>query len=143
MNRPPFHLAFPVTDLEATRAFYTGLLRCGTGREAERWIDFDFFGHQITAHLIDEPETAVPGNPVDGKTIPARHFGVILDWDSWHELAFRLRNAHIDFIIAPYIRFAGESGEQATLFFQDPGGNYLEFKSFRDPQQLFARAPES
>ena len=137
---PPFHLAFPVTDLAATRTFYRELLHCATGREAERWIDFDFFGHQITAHLIDHPEPAIPTNLVDGKPIPARHFGAILDWDAWHELAFRLRNARMVFIVEPYIRFAGKTGEQATMFLQDPSGNYLEFKSFREPDQVFAKA---
>lgn len=139
MKRPPFHLAFPVTDLEAARSFYVDLLQCPTGREAERWIDFDFFGHQITAHLIDAPEPGTPTNPVDGKAIPARHFGVILDWDDWHTLAMRLHNARIRFIVEPCIRFAGETGEQATMFLQDPSGNHLEFKSFRDPEQVFAK----
>lgn len=136
---PIFHLAIPVTDLEATRDFYTLLLHCSIGREASRWIDFNFFGHQVTAHLINSPEAEIATNPVDGEDIPARHFGAILDWDDWHALAFRLRNAGTNFIVEPYIRFAGESGEQATMFLQDPCGNYLEFKSFRDPGQLFAR----
>ena len=139
MANPPFHLAFPVTDLAAAREFYSGLLRCKPGRESERWLDFDFFGHQITAHLIDAPEPAVPVNIVDGHGIPARHFGAVLTWDDWHELAFRLRNAGVHFVVEPYIRFSGEPGEQATLFLQDPSGNYLEFKAFRDPTQLFAR----
>lgn len=139
MTRPPFHLAFPVTDLEAARDFYAGLLRCPTGREAERWIDFDFFGHQITAHLVDAAEPATSTNPVDGHAIPVRHFGAILDWDDWHTLALRLRNARIDFVVEPCIRFAGETGEQATLFIRDPSGNHLEFKSFQDPGQVFAR----
>lgn len=139
MTKPPFHLAFPVTDLAAAREFYSGLLRCKTGRESERWVDFDFFGHQITAHLIDEAEAPVPHNAVDGHAIPARHFGAVLPWDDWHELAFRLRNAGMPFFVEPTIRFSGEPGEQATLFVQDPSGNYLEFKAFRDPAQLFAR----
>jgi extradiol dioxygenase family protein len=139
MTNPPFHLAFPVTDLAGAREFYCGLLRCKTGRESERWVDFDFFGHQITAHLIDEAEAPVPDNAVDGHAIPARHFGAVLAWDDWHELAFRLRNAGVRFFLEPTIRFSGEPGEQATLFVQDPSGNYLEFKAFRDPAQLFAR----
>lgn len=135
----PFHLAFPVTDLERTRAFFVDLLGCRTGRESERWIDFDFFGHQITAHLIDAPEVQTPANSVDGKQVPVRHFGVVLEWEDWHALADRLREAGVEFLIEPYIRFQGQTGEQATLFIFDPSGNGLEFKSFRDPGQLFAR----
>ena len=134
----PFHLAFPVTDLEATRALFCDLLGCQTGREAARWIDFNFFGHQITAHLVDGGDGSIATNPVDGEQVPARHFGVILDWDDWHQLADRLRAANTDFLIEPTIRFAGEVGEQATLFFKDPSGNALEFKSFKDPSQIFA-----
>ncbi len=135
---PPFHLAFPVTDIEATRGFFVDLLGCRPGREAERWLDLEFFGHQISAHLVERmPEVA--HNSVDGKQVPANHFGAVLDWDDWQELAERLRAADADFIIEPYLRFAGEVGEQATLFVRDPSGNGLEFKSFRDPQQLFAR----
>jgi extradiol dioxygenase family protein len=137
---PPFHLAFPVTDLDATRAFYAGLLGCGVGREDERWIDFDFFGHQITAHLVDEHEhDRAPTNPVDGKDVPIPHFGAVLDWDVWHALAERLRQAGVAFIIEPHIRFPGQVGEQATMFLGDPSGNYLEFKSFQDPDRLFQR----
>ncbi len=141
MSQPLFHLAFPVQDLDATRDFYTQVLHCAVGREAERWIDFNFFGHQISAHLVDTPESTPATNPVDGKTIPVRHFGVILDWDEWHTLAFRLQSARIPFIVEPYIRFAGEAGEQATMFFSDPSGNMLEFKSFREPGQVFATKP--
>ncbi|MBI5463048.1 MAG: VOC family protein [Gammaproteobacteria bacterium] len=136
---PPFHLAFPVLDIEATRAFYSGLLGCAVGREDTRWIDFDFFGHQISAHLVDTPPAAEPTNRVDGKDVPVRHFGAVLDWDAWQTLAQRLRDAHIAFLIEPHIRFAGQIGEQATLFIADPSGNGLEFKSFKDPQRLFAR----
>lgn len=136
-NPPLFHLAFAVSDLEQTREFYTGLLHCTVGRSADRWIDFDFFGHQLTAHLVDDGPGDTPTNEVDGKAIPARHFGAILDWDDWHELAFRLRNSGVKFVVEPYIRFAGETGEQATMFFRDPSGNYMEFKSFRNPDQLF------
>ena len=137
MTPPLFHLAFPVTDLETSRAFYTGVLGCGVGRESARWIDFDFFGHQITCHLVAEMP-AVATNPVDGKQVPASHFGAILDWDDWHELAERLKGAGTDFLIAPYIRFAGEVGEQATLFISDPSGNGLEFKAFKNPERVFA-----
>lgn len=139
MSMPPFHLAFPVRDLEATRRFFVDLLGCGTGRESERWIDFDFHGHQITAHLAPEELAAVPTNPVDGKQVPVRHFGLILDWDEWHRLADHLRAAGTEFLIEPYIRFKGEVGEQATLFILDPSGNGIEFKSFQDPARLFAR----
>ncbi|HEX5339526.1 MAG TPA: VOC family protein [Gammaproteobacteria bacterium] len=134
---PLFHLAFPVHDLEAARHFYAGLLGCATGRESERWIDFNFFGHQLVAHLA-APEQPVPTNPVDGEDVPVRHFGVILQWDQWQALADKLRAADISFIIEPGIRFAGQPGEQATMFLKDPSGNALEFKSFRDFSQLFA-----
>lgn len=137
-SNPPFHLAFPVSDLEAARRLYVDLLGCKTGRESDRWIDFDFFGHQITAHRVDA-ESAAGTNPVDGKNVPVRHFGVILDWDDWHALADRLRAAGVAFLIEPYIRFEGEVGEQATLFILDPSGNGLEFKSFQDKSQVFAR----
>ena len=134
---PAFHLAFPVTDLEASRRFYTETFGCRVGRESDRWIDFDFYGHQITAHLVNSSEHTTT-NPVDGKQVPARHFGVILEWQDWHELADRLRGLGQDFLIEPYIRFKGETGEQATMFVLDPSGNGLEFKSFRDMSQVFA-----
>ncbi|EYF04934.1 VOC family protein [Chondromyces apiculatus] len=137
---PPFHLAFPVTDLEATRCFYGSLLGCGLGRESDRWIDFDFFGHQITAHLVDRPAHEAATNPVDGDDIPVRHFGAVLPWEAWHALRDRLRQAGTSFLVEPHIRFAGEPGEQATFFITDPGGNAIEFKSFKDPAKLFARA---
>ncbi|MGH9455466.1 MAG: VOC family protein, partial [Terriglobia bacterium] len=135
---PLFHLAFPVRDLEEARRFYAGLLGCPTGRESDRWIDFDFFGHQIVAHLAP-PEHDVVTNPVDGENVPVRHFGVILEWDQWHTLAEKLKAAGIKFIIEPGIRFKGQVGEQATMFFKDPSGNALEFKAFRDPAHIFAR----
>ncbi len=138
-ERPPFHLAFPVTDLDAARAFYGGLLGCPEGRSSAAWIDFDLYGHQIVAHLAP-PESASPTNTVDGKAVPVRHFGIVLPWEEWHVLADRLRAATTSFIIEPAIRFAGEVGEQATMFFLDPSGNALEFKAFRDPDQLFAKA---
>lgn len=135
---PPFHLAFPVTDLAATRAFYEGLLGCGVGRTAERWIDFNFFGHQISAHLVDDGMPAGPANEVDGKKVPVQHFGAILSMPDWEAMASRLEEAGVDFIIAPYVRFKGEIGEQATMFFLDPSGNALEFKAFQDESQIFA-----
>ncbi len=134
---PPFHLAFPVTDLDATRAFYVDILGCGIGRESDRWIDFNFFGHQITAHQSD---AAVTGsyNAVDGDEVPASHFGAVLDWDDWHAFRDRVQALGVHFVIGPRIRFAGEVGEQATFFIRDPSGNALEFKSFRNPERLFA-----
>jgi extradiol dioxygenase family protein len=138
-TRPPFHLAFPVNDLLQARHFYAGLLGCPVGRESERWIDFDFFGHQITAHL-SEPGDAGAANPVDGDAVPVRHFGAVLPWAQWQDLAARLARDGLDFLIQPRIRFAGQAGEQGTFFIRDPAGNALEFKSFRDPGRLFARA---
>lgn len=140
----PFHLAFPVHDIQAARDFYGGLLECPEGRSAEHWVDFDFFGHQIVAHYsplakAHEPSTGQSTNPVDGHDVPVPHFGVVLDWETWHALAERLKAAGIQFVIAPYIRFAGLPGEQATMFFLDPSGNALEFKAFKDLGQLFAR----
>jgi len=134
---PPFHLAFPVRDLQATRDFYTRVLGCRTGRSSDTWIDFDLFGHQIVAHLAPSTANRLQ-NPVDGHDVPVPHFGVVLDWAAWHQLADRLREAGMEFVIEPYIRFAGQVGEQATMFFLDPSGNALEFKAFRDPAQLFA-----
>lgn len=134
---PPFHLAFPVTDLAQTRDFYEGVLGCAVGRHAPRWIDFNFFGHQISAHLS---ETADPGpcNEVDGQQVPVRHFGAVLPWVEWEALAERLRGAGVSFLIEPATRFEGQTGEQGTFFIRDPSGNALEFKTFRDPAQLFA-----
>jgi len=133
----PFHLAFPVTDLEATRTFYEGLLGCAVGRSASRWIDFDFFGHQISAHLVDEMPS-IHTNGVDGDSVPTAHFGAVLGWDDWHAMARSLEGEGVEFLIPPKTRFVGEPGEQATLFVRDPSGNALEFKSFRDPSKLFA-----
>lgn len=136
---PPFHLAFPVRDLADARRFYGDLLGCREGRSSDRWIDFDFFGHQVVAHLTDDPPVDAPdSNPVDGHDVPVPHFGVVLEWSRWHELADRLRAERVDFVIEPYLRFEGLPGEQATMFLLDPSGNALEFKSFRDPDQLFA-----
>jgi uncharacterized protein len=138
LERPPFHLAFPVTDLAAAREFYGALLGCAEGRSSEKWIDFDLYGHQIVAHLAPG-EDATATSSVDGKAVPVRHFGIVLPWSEWHDLAERLRASKTAFIIEPGIRFAGEIGEQATMFFLDPSGNALEFKAFRDPSQLFAK----
>ncbi len=134
----PFHLAFPVTDLAATRDFFTRLLGCSVGRTDERWIDFDFFGNQITAHLVDGQMPPAPTNEVDGKRVPVQHFGAILEMDEWHRLAERLKADGTDFVIEPYVRFRGEPGEQATMFLFDPNGNALEFKAFADKSRIFA-----
>ncbi len=134
----PFHLAFPVKDLNATSKFYGELLGCQIGRTDEKWIDFNFFGNQITAHLKPEELDKTNVNRVDGKAVPVRHFGAILEWDQWHQLVDKLREAAIEFVIEPYIRFEGQPGEQATMFFYDPSGNALEFKSFKDMDRIFA-----
>ncbi|NOT57687.1 MAG: VOC family protein [Deltaproteobacteria bacterium] len=139
MASPRFHLAFPVADLAATRRFYIDLLQCEVGRESDQWIDFNFFGHQITAHLSPEETRLVAANPVDGDDVPVRHFGVILEWPAWQQLAERLTREQAQFVIAPHIRFQGQVGEQATLFIRDPSGNALEFKSFKDMTRVFAR----
>jgi uncharacterized protein len=134
----PFHLAFPVKDIEATRAFYTEIIGCSVGREAKRWIDFNFFGHQISAHLKPEALENTPTNPVDGESVPVRHFGLVLEWNAWHQLVERLNKKEIHYLIKPMTRFSGEVGEQATFFIADPSGNALEFKSFKNRSQLFA-----
>ena len=135
-----FHLAFPVHDLAEARRFYGGLLGCPEGRSAADWVDFDLHGHQIVAHLAPgECAGRGPTNKVDDHDVPVRHFGLILDWDAWQALAKRLADAKIRFVIEPYIRFKGEVGEQATMFFLDPSGNALEFKAFRDERMIFAR----
>ena len=137
---PPFHLAFPVKDLKETLTFYKEQLGCYVGRSSERWIDFDFFGHQITAHLRPEAfEAEEHTNPVDNHDVPVRHFGAILEWDAWHELADNLKEEGIEFVIEPYIRFRGEPGEQATMFLRDPSGNALEFKAFKDESKVFEK----
>ena len=133
----PFHLALPVTDLNSAETFYCGLLGCSKGRTASRWIDLNFYGHQVTLHLVDAAEAAAT-NPVDGDQVPARHFGVVLEMADWRSLAAHLEEAGCEFLLAPRIRFEGEVGEQATLFLTDPSGNALEFKSFANPSQLFA-----
>lgn len=139
MTLRPFHLAFPVHDLAAARAFYGGVLGCAEGRSAESWIDFDFFGHQIVAHLDPTAKSADATNAVDGHDVPVPHFGVVLTLSDWEALAGRVEAAGIAFGIAPHIRFKGQPGEQATMFFRDPSGNALEFKAFADDSMLFAK----
>ena len=138
---PPFHLAFPVDDLEAARRFYGGLLGCPEGRSSDQWIDFNFHGHQIVAHKVGAGGMAEATSLVDGQHVPVRHFGVILDLPAWEALAARLTRAGTKFIVEPYVRFRGLPGEQATMFFLDPFGNALEFKAFGDINRLFARNP--
>jgi extradiol dioxygenase family protein len=133
----PFHLAFPVTDLARTRAVYGGLLGCPEGRSSDEWIDFDLFGHQIVAHLAP-PKADAHHNEVDGHDVPVPHFGVVLTMPQWEDLAERLKAAGIAFGIEPHVRFKGQVGEQATMFFTDPSGNALEFKAFGDNSQIFA-----
>ena len=139
MSLPPFHLAFPVDDLAAARHFYGELLGCPEGRSAEEWIDFDLYGHQIVAHFAPEAVRVRAGNRVDGEDVPVPHFGIVLTMEQWKTLASRLEGAGMDFVIAPTIRFEGEPGEQATMFFLDPAGNALEFKAMANPANLFAK----
>jgi len=134
-----FHLAFPVTSLEKARAFYGELLGCPEGRSSPDWVDFDFYGNQIVAHLSPEEARLNHTSAVDGHNVPVRHFGMVLSMAQWQSLADRLTNAGIQFAIEPYIRFKGEVGEQATMFLYDPCGNALEFKAFADPTRLFAK----
>jgi hypothetical protein len=140
MSLPPFHLAFPVHDLAAARRFYGGLLGCPEGRSAEEWVDFDLYGHQIVAHLAPDVARARATNPVDGEDVPVPHFGIVLAMGQWKALADRLEQAGVDFVIEPTVRFEGQPGEQATMFFLDPSGNALEFKAMADPAKLFAKA---
>jgi extradiol dioxygenase family protein len=135
----PFHLAIPVHDLSAARRFYGELFGCPEGRSAPHWVDFDFFGHQLVAHLDPDRKPQARYNPVDGKDVPVPHFGIVLAWEEWHALANRLREARVRFEIEPGVRFRGEVGEQATMFLFDPSGNALEFKAFKDPSKLFAK----
>ena len=139
MTQPPFHLAFPVDDLEKARAFYGGLLGCSEGRSSPEWVDFDFYGHQIVAHLSPSEVGHKATSAVDGDNVPVRHFGVILPMAEWHTLADRLKAAGTRFVIEPHVRFKGQVGEQATMFFLDPCGNALEFKAFNDPSRIFAK----
>jgi hypothetical protein len=133
----PFHVAFPVHDLELAKEFYTGTLGCTIGRSSEHWIDFNLFGHQIVAHLSPEEVGLVKTSDVDKKNVPVRHFGVVLDWNHWHEFSDHLKSRNVNFVIEPYIRFKGEVGEQATAFLRDPSGNAIELKSFKDMDNLF------
>lgn len=136
-ERPPFHYAFPVDDLVAARCFYTEVLGCRVGRSSPEWIDFDFYGHQIVAHL-SQTKASNAHNMVDAHAVPVPHFGVVLDWENWNLLAEKMRYLQVKFIIEPYIRFAGQIGEQATMFFLDPAGNAIEIKAFKDLNNLFA-----
>ena len=138
-NIRPFHLAFPVTSLVKARSFYGDLLQCPEGRSSEHWVDFDLYGHQIVAHLAPEEAGHRSTSQVDGDAVPVRHFGVVLPMPEWQALAERLRAASTQFVIEPHVRFQGEVGEQATMFFLDPCGNALEFKAFNDLSQLFAK----
>lgn len=138
MSQPAFHLAFPVDDLAAARAFYGELLGCAEGRSSEEWIDFDFHGHQIVAHLSSNAGDRA-SNPVDGHDVPVPHFGVVLDMADWEALKARLEAAGTEFVMEPTVRFKGQAGEQATMFFRDPAGNAIEMKAFADRAQLFAR----
>ena len=135
----PFHLAIPVFNLETCRTFYRDTLSCEEGRSSDHWVDFNFFGHQLVIHYKPKPDLEMHSNPVDGKNVPVPHFGVVLDWDVFHTFSKHLKNKNINFIIEPYIRFEGLVGEQATMFFNDPSGNALEFKAFKDKGQLFAK----
>jgi extradiol dioxygenase family protein len=137
MSLPPFHLAFPVDDLAAARRFYGELLGCPEGRSADEWIDFDLYGHQIVAHLA--PVSSRSSNPVDGEDVPVPHFGIVLPMEQWKALARRLQDAGTEFVIKPTVRFEGQAGEQATMFFLDPAGNALEFKAMANPANLFAK----
>ncbi len=138
MSMPPFHLAFPVHDLAAARDFYKGLLGCTEGRSSPEWVDFNFHGHQIVAHLAPDECGSAATNAVDGHGVPVRHFGAVLDMATWEATAEKLRAAGTEFVIEPYIRFKGQPGEQATMFFLDPSGNAVELKSLADMGLLFA-----
>tara|TARA_B110000046_G_C13024583_1_gene413158 strand:+ start:813 stop:1232 length:420 start_codon:yes stop_codon:yes gene_type:complete len=139
MNIQPFHLAIPVANLEICRVFYRDILNCEEGRSTEHWVDFNFFGHQLVIHQKDNFTPERISNPVDGYDVPVPHFGVVLTWKDWHDLADRLKTTNTKFEIAPCIRFKGKVGEQATMFFKDPEKNALEFKAFKDMSQLFAK----
>ena len=139
MSPPPFHLAFPVHDLDAAREFYGTLLGCPVGRSSDRWIDFDLRGHQVVAHLAPESAPRRTSNEVDGENVPVPHFGLVLAMNDWEKLAERLVQAGVDFVVPPAVRFAGQPGEQATMFLLDPSGNALEFKAMANPANLFAK----
>ena len=135
----PFHLAIPVDNIEKCRNFYTNILNFEEGRSSDHWVDYNFFGHQLVIHYKAKVEDDSHTNPVDGKDVPVPHFGVVLPWESFHKFADQIKAKGISFIIEPYIRFEGQVGEQATMFFKDPSGNALEFKAFKDKSQLFAK----
>lgn len=139
-NIQPFHLAIPVDSLEQNRIFYRDTLGCEEGRSSDHWVDFNFFGHQLVIHVQEKQNSPVAkGNPVDGKDVPIPHFGVVLNWEVFEKFAEQLKQKNIEFVIEPYIRFKGKTGEQATMFFRDPSGNALEFKAFKNIDQLFAK----
>ena len=138
MKLTPFHLAIPVDNVEVCRKFYRETLRCEEGRSSDHWVDFNLFGHQLVIHYKEKSNDEIHTNPVDGKSVPVPHFGVILEWDTFHKFSDELTKKGVEFIIEPYIRFEGQPGEQATMFFMDPAGNALEFKSFKDFNQIFA-----
>jgi hypothetical protein len=138
MSLSPFHLAFPVRDIAEARAFWGETIGCPEGRSAQDWVDFDFYGHQIVAHLAPARE-AEASNPVDGHDVPVPHFGIVLGMEEWRALAARLADAGVEFAIEPHIRFEGQPGEQATMFFRDPSGNAIEMKAFADRSKLFAK----
>jgi len=135
----PFHLAIPVSDIKECRNFYTKILGFEEGRSDAKWVDYNFFGHQLVIHLDKTVKKEVVSNYVDGKNVPIPHFGVILDWDDWINFSEQIKCLNIKFLIKPYIRFEGQVGEQATMFFLDPSGNALEFKAFKNPNQLFKK----
>lgn len=135
----PFHLAIPVHNLADCRIFYRDVLGCEEGRSSEHWVDFNFFGHQLVIHYKPKSDDVLHTNPVDGKDVPVPHFGVVLPWNDFQTFAEHLKSKNIQFVIEPYIRFEGQVGEQATMFFYDPAGNALEFKAFKDISQLFAK----
>lgn len=140
MNKlQPFHLAIPVNHLEKNRAFYRDTLGCKEGRSSDHWVDLDFFGHQLVLHVQESEQQQVKGNQVDGKDVPIPHFGVVLEWETFQQFSKELKERNVAFVIEPYIRFQGKTGEQATMFFKDPSGNALEFKAFKNIDQLFAK----
>lgn len=136
---PPFHVAVPVSDLSKAKEFYLLNFNCEVGRSSDLWVDLNLYGHQFVLHYKADHQNELHHNPVDGKSVPVPHYGVVLEWQEWHELADRLKENEVEFVIEPYIRFEGEPGEQATLFLLDPSGNALEFKAFKCIDQLFAK----
>ncbi len=139
MKLSPFHLAIPVKEIKETRSFYKDIIGCTEGRSSDHWVDFNFYGHQLVIHISENVNKPKSSNPVDGHDVPVPHFGIVLPWEEWEALGERIKFSNIEFIIEPYIRFKGEVGEQGTMFFQDPSGNNLEFKAFKDLGQLFAK----